>query len=505
MHVNVLNTLMNISMQRLPFTFFKDTVTLCPIIIMHTPQNITVMVTSKCFLVVLLLSLLHSFALLCSAAYPSGGRSSKEDDPQEDDIGVFNPFFFPQRKFAFGRYQEDNGSLWVLHKFYEKHLILKAYNEYRVALLEANPNTFVLPHHCDADRIYVVTNGKGTLTLLTDKNRESYSLVPGVVVRVPTGTTVYLVNQDDKEKLNIAVLVRPVNNPGKFEEFFPAGQYPQSFYRHLSLDVLEDALNTRSELLDRLLQANQSQQGMFRIASQEQIKTLSKGASTPSEKEEGLAFNLFAQNPKYSNQNGKFFEACPREFELLRDLDAGLVGLELNKGSIFVPHYNTKSTFVIIVTEGSGYVEMVCPIAPEKSYQGEKEEEDEKAQREIEEEIERREEKIAGHYAKMRVLLSAGDVIITPACHPVTYFTPEDQHLRFIAFGLYHQNNTKIFIARKDNVVKQMDSAAKELSFGVPSSLVDEVFNNLPESYFASRQSQQRGSEASNLDFARLF
>lgn len=64
----------------------------------------------------------------------------------------------------------------------------------------------------------------------------------------------------------------------------------------------------------------------------------------------------------------------------------------------------------------------------------------------------------------------------------------------------------------KKNLVRQMDSEAKELSFGVPSKLVDNIFNNPDESYFMSfSQQRQRGDErrgnplASILDFARLF
>ena len=61
--------------------------------------------------------------------------------------------------------------------------------------------------------------------------------------------------------------------------------------------------------------------------------------------------------------------------------------------------------------------------------------------------------------------------------------------------------------------MRQMDSEAKEISFGVPSKLVDEIFNKPEESYFmSSSQQKQRGSEdrrgnplASFLDFARLF
>ncbi|KAE8663507.1 hypothetical protein F3Y22_tig00112957pilonHSYRG00068 [Hibiscus syriacus] len=210
----------------------------------------------------------------------------------------------------------------------------------------------------------------------------------------------------------------PVNNPGKFEEFFPAGQYPQSFYQHLSRDVLEAALNTRSELLDRLLQANQSQQGMFRIASQEQIKTLSRGARS------GGYVEMVV--PSLSNQNSH--------------------GEEETKGGEY-----WKSSEI----------------------------EEEKARREEQEEIEREEEKRG---------------------HPVTYIASHNQHVSFIAFGLSNRNNTRIFIAGKDNVVKQIDSEVKELAFGfgVPSSLIDEIFNNLPESYFVSRQSQ-------NVDLKRVW
>ncbi|KAK8557232.1 hypothetical protein V6N13_013507 [Hibiscus sabdariffa] len=402
-------------------------------------------------------------------------------------------------RYAQARFQEDNGNFWVLQKFSQKHQLLKGINEYRVALIEANPNTFVLPHHCDAEKIYIVTNGKGTITFVTHKDKESFNVVRGVVVRIPAGSTVYLVNQDNKEKLTIAVLHRPVNNPGEFEEFFPAGQeHPQSYYRSFGHEILEAVFNTRSEQLEKLFHGHgrQSQQGMFREASQEQIKSLSKGATTPKEKEAEFAFNLLAQKPKYSNQNGKFYEACPRDFELLRQADASVVGFEINQGSIFVPHYNSHSSFVILITEGNGYVEMVCPHLS--------------SSREEEEE-----ESTSGEYRRVRVQLSPGDVFVVPAGHPVTYVASKKQNLRALAFGLYHQNNTRIFVAGKNNMVRQMDSAAKEISFGVPAKLVDEVFNNPEESYFVSLQGQrqrQRGSEDSRgnpissiLDFARLF
>ncbi|GMI95981.1 hypothetical protein HRI_003267400 [Hibiscus trionum] len=402
-------------------------------------------------------------------------NSRKEEEEEEEWEGrrqSHNPYYFPRGRHAQARFQEDNGNFWVLQKFAEKHHLLKGINEYRIALIEANPNTFVLPHHCDAEKIYIVTNGKGTLTFLTHKNKESFNLVPGVVVGVPSGSTVYLVNQDSNEKLTIAVLHRPVNNPGKFEEFFPAGQgNPQSYYRAFSREILEAVFNTRSEQLDRLFHGKQSQQGMFRRASQEQIRSLSQGATTPTEKQESFAFNLLAQKPKFSNQNGQFFEASPSEFQLLRDVDTSILGIEINQGSICAPHFHSKSTFVVIVTEGNGYVEMVSPRCSE----------------------EEEEETRSGEYRKVKARLFPGDIFVVPAGFPVTYVASQNQNLRFLAFGLYHRNNSRIFVGGKDNLVRKMDSAAKELAFGVPSKLVDEIFTDNPkESYFVSGHRQQR-------------
>ncbi|PPR91215.1 hypothetical protein GOBAR_AA29480 [Gossypium barbadense] len=380
------------------------------------------------------------------------------------------------------RFREEHGNFRVLQRFAAKHHLLRGINEFRIAILEANPNTFVLPHHCDAEKIYVVTNGRGTITFVTHENKESYNVAPGVVVRIPAGSTVYLANQDNREKLTIAVLHRPVNNPGQFQKFFPSGQEnPQSYLRIFSREILEAVFNTRSEQLDELFGGRQSHrrqqgQGMFRKASQEQIRALSQEATSPRGKgSEGYAFNLLSQTPRYSNQNGRFYEACPRNFQQqLQEVDSSVVAFEINKGSIFVPHYNSKATFVVLVTDGNGHVEM-----------------------------------------RVRAQLSTGDIFVVPAGHPVTFVASQNKNLGLLGFGLYNgQDNKRIFVAGKTNNVRQWDRQAKELAFGVESRLVDEVFNNNPqESYFVSGQSrrgfdERRGSNnplSPFLDFARLF
>lgn len=65
-------------------------------------------------------------------------------------------------------------------------------------------------------RFFVVI-GKGTLSFVWEKQRRSYNLKQGDVLRVPAGSIVYLINSDDNEKLHILKLLQPVNTPGKFK------------------------------------------------------------------------------------------------------------------------------------------------------------------------------------------------------------------------------------------------------------------------------------------------
>ncbi|KAK8709623.1 hypothetical protein V6N13_060636 [Hibiscus sabdariffa] len=111
-----------------------------------------------------------------------------------------------------------------------------------------------------------------------------------------------------------------------------------------------------------------------------------------------------------------------------------------------------EATFLILVTQGKGYVEMVYPARSRK-------------------------------YRKVTARLSAGDIFVVPAGHPFTFVASENENLRAIGFSLYNQDNRRIFIAGKNNMVRHMDREAKELSFGAPSRLVDEIFNKPQESY----------------------
>ncbi|KAG4907795.1 hypothetical protein JHK82_056446 [Glycine max] len=61
-------------------------------------------------------------------------------------------------------------------------------------------------------------------------SRDSYNLQPGDALRIPAGTTYYLVNPHDNETLRVVTLVILVNKPGRFESFFLSSTQDQRSY-----------------------------------------------------------------------------------------------------------------------------------------------------------------------------------------------------------------------------------------------------------------------------------
>ncbi|XP_037491418.1 vicilin Car i 2.0101 [Jatropha curcas] len=152
------------------------------------------------------------------------GTKSREMEKQRD-----NPYYFHAQRLQ-SRHKTQEGHISVLEKFSDRSELLRGIENYRLSTLEANPNTFVVPHHCDAESIIVVLRGKGTITCVLRDERRSYNLEKGDVIRIPAGATLYLINRDNNEKLNMVKLMQPVNSPGNFREYFAAGgDNPESF------------------------------------------------------------------------------------------------------------------------------------------------------------------------------------------------------------------------------------------------------------------------------------
>ncbi|RZC52308.1 hypothetical protein C5167_020736 [Papaver somniferum] len=431
-------------------------------------------------------------------------RRRQQEKGQRDVQHGNNPYFYDEQSFI-DRYSTQEGYIRVLPKFTEQSNLLRGIENYRLAIFQANPNTFVIPSHWDADAVLFVVKGRGTISLVRQKNRESYNLKQGDVLRVPVGSLVYMINRDNSETLQIGKILVTVSTPGQVREFFSSGDHePESFYRVFSNDILESAFNTPRERLDRLF--GQQTQGVIIRASQEQVRELSRHASSSSEeghfwpKRGGQSssgpFNILNKRATYSNSYGQLYEVDGNDYKQLQDLDLGVSFTNISQGGMLGPYYNTRSTKVLLVVEGNGRFEMACPHLSKQSQR------QQRGRQEFEEE---REQGQGVHYEKVSARLSPRSVFIVPAGHPVAIVASQNQNLQIVAFEINAQGNQRNFLAGRESVINQMEKVAMELGFNVPSSEVQEILNKQRESFFLpgpNQRQQQRGSHGlSILDF----
>ncbi|KAK4482286.1 hypothetical protein RD792_009438 [Penstemon davidsonii] len=394
------------------------------------------------------------------------GRESEEEEEEQGH----NPYVFEDRHFVTGM-RTQHGRLRILQKFTDRSELLRGIENYRVATLEIDPQTFVVPSHWDADSVFFVARGQGTLTSVCKDGRESYNLKQGDIMRIKAGTTSYVINQDNDQRLILVKLIKPVNTPGNFEAFFGAGgENPESFYSAFSNEILEAAFNTKRDRLQRLF--GQQKQGGILKASQEQIRAMSHRQEEGRGGESKGTFNIYSQRRTHSNQYGQLYVVDPSRHRQLQDLDIGICLVNITQGAMTAPLYNTKSTTIAVVVEGEGYFEMACPHLSSES-QGSR--------------------RPAGgpSYQKVSTRLRQGTAVVIPAGHPSVVVASKNQNLQIVGFEINGSNNEKIPLAGLRNVINQLEREAKELAFGVSERQVDEVFRSQEEEFFFKGPRQQ--------------
>ncbi|KAL8513623.1 hypothetical protein ACS0TY_012924 [Phlomoides rotata] len=430
----------------------------------------------------------------CEKQEPTGRNDERERQGDQQKHGQ-NPYVFEDEHFDTGM-KTQHGRLRILQKFTDRSELLRGIENYRVEILEAQPQTFVVPSHSDAEAIVFVANGKGTVSSVLQESRdvfnikerrESFNVEEGDIFRVQAGTTTYLINRDNNERLILVKLIQPVNTPGEFQAFYGAGgENPESFYRVFSNEILEAAFNTRSDKLERLFR-NQKQGAIIK-ASQEQIKAMSghgEGGIWPfgGESKGTNKHNLYEQRPAQSNQYGQLYEVDSNQFRQLRDLDVAVSLANISRGAMTALHYNSRATKIGVVINGEGYFEMACPHLSQS--QGSSRGDESQGQT-----------RFGTGYQKIRSNLKTGTVIVVPAGHPFVAVASNDQNLQILCFEINAYNNQKYTLAGKSNVMKQLEREAKQLSFGVPAREVDEVFNSQPEEFFFRGPRQQHQGRA---------
>lgn len=91
-------------------------------------------------------------------SYEERGRHGRDSYQEREEYQSNNPYVFEDRHFFTGM-QTQHGRLRILQQFTERSDLLRGIENYRIAVLEAQPQTFVVPSHLDAEILVFVARG----------------------------------------------------------------------------------------------------------------------------------------------------------------------------------------------------------------------------------------------------------------------------------------------------------------------------------------------------------
>lgn len=94
--------------------------------------------------------------LLILSTHLAFSYRSEQGSPRRESR--YNPYHFSEDSFQTVLSSRE-GKLRVLERFSEQSDLLRGIDNYRVALFQANPNTALIPTHCDCDSILFVAAG----------------------------------------------------------------------------------------------------------------------------------------------------------------------------------------------------------------------------------------------------------------------------------------------------------------------------------------------------------
>ncbi|KAI4345668.1 hypothetical protein L6164_012768 [Bauhinia variegata] len=407
-----------------------------------------------CFLFLASISVSASFGKARHVQQASHAQQQQDEEDQQ------NPYYFPSHLFQ-TYYTNELGYIRVLPRFDRYNSLLSELDNYRILDFQSIPETFFVPHHSNAHYLYIVLTGKAIFTVVTSGGRVSYSLGPADGLTVTAGSTVHVANIDSDEDLKVFQVARTADySPKELQFFFPGGyQSPQSYYYGFSKLNLVSSFNASYEEIQTTLLGQKKNQGVIVKTTQEQISQLTQNATSG-------PFNLLNYLLPVSNENGKIWEVRPSELPQLRTAGVSSVGCaELKPGSIILPHANSENT-VIYVVEGNGTFEMASP------------------------------ESIAGQVESLTAEITVGDVYVIPSFHPVALRASNNGYLRFVSVGIYDENSLMNFLAgANENLLKQFDNVAKELTFSGSAEQVDALLEKQTQSNIVSSLSHQQERE----------
>ncbi|EPS66719.1 hypothetical protein M569_08055 [Genlisea aurea] len=367
-------------------------------------------------------------------------------------------------------------------------------NPIHVGFITMEPSSFFVPQYLDSSLILFIRRGEVTVGHIYKDELVERNLKTGDVYRIAAGSTFYLINAAEGQRLHVVCGITTSESFGwhPFQPFYiGGGRNPVSVLSGFDPLTLSTAFNvSEAELVDFLTMQEKGpivyysesesesrpwsafvkmdkhrKLAELRTAAEDDIaeeiledqstwwslknllnsflnKKRGGGRRTGSSKAPD-AYNLYDRKPDFRNNYGWSVALYESDYKPLRHEDVGVYLVNLTAGSMMAPHFNRKATEYGVVLYGSGRIQIVRPN---------------------------------GSLA-MDAEVEEGDVFWIPRYFPFCQIASRTGAFEFFGFTTSARNNRPQFLAGAGSVLRAMRGPELAAAFGVSQERLDQIID----------------------------
>ncbi|KAK4852250.1 hypothetical protein QYF36_022374 [Acer negundo] len=286
-----------------------------------------------------------------------------------------------------------------------------------IGFITMEPQTLYVPHYIDSSLILFVRRGEARIGSIYRDDLVEKKLKTGDIYQVSAGSTFYLENTRERQRLHIVCSIDPSESLGlgSFQSFFiGGGTHPTSILEGFNRETLANAFNVTESEVGEILNKQRGGPIVFVSDSRspslwakfsqfkeqdrlQQLKRMAGFQPQPEEEEEdeqeqeeitwswrkllnsvlgtrieksgrGRAssespdsYNIYDRSPDFQNNYGWSVALDESDYSPLKHSGIGVYLVNLTAGSMMAPHLNPTATEYGIVLRGSGRIQIVYP------------------------------------------------------------------------------------------------------------------------------------------------
>ncbi|XWS71325.1 hypothetical protein CRYUN_Cryun03dG0128500 [Craigia yunnanensis] len=295
----------------------------------------------------LLLALVLCYGVTVTMGYKGDTERRKERERREEKgegAGREEWFLLPDAKPVM---KTDAGEMRVVRSL-RGRVIEKPLH---IGFITMEPKTLFIPQYLDSSLVLFVRTGEARVGYIYKDHMVERRLKIGDVYQIPAGSTFYILNPEEGQRLHIICSIDPSEslNLGTFQSFFiGGGTYPTSILAGFGLETLSTAFNVSVSKVRGIL--SKQQEGPIVYVTKSHAPSIWTKFSQLQEQDRLKHLMRIVQGGPQQERE------CP-----LKDSGTGIYLVNLTAGSMLAPHVNPRATEYGIVLRGTGRIQIVFP------------------------------------------------------------------------------------------------------------------------------------------------